>query len=308
MFEYIIYLINIIRNYFTTVKYNLPFDINEIENDIEFNVFKHNDKEVNKVIFALNNLPENVHVVLFKNDNTICNKFYYITIKIKNKEIDELFHNIDTINDSFENNNIRYILIRINIIDNTNNIMNHVNSIIIDKSDKYILFFEPKVTFIYDIEKFTKIVDDIFINIVDIQSYKKLYPETIGYNSFNKLQNYDAFCQTYILFTYIMVTLNETVKPENFSLMFNATITSKNLGYLLFHINKLLKNNNLDICDQAPIWSFPTNKTKNMLNLLHLFFNKSESLTNKIIDEEINKLSIIEDEEEDIIIIDTIDL
>jgi len=299
MFEYIIYLFYAIKNYFNynIIKYDLPFDINEIENDPEFEKFKNNDKDLNKVIFALNNLPENVHTILFKNNIKISNKFFYVTLKTKNENIIEIFHNINDANDQMKNDDVRYILIRINIIDIMNNKMNHVNSIIIDKHNKYILFFEPKVTFTYDINDLTKIIDEI----LNVPSYTKIYPENIGYNSYNKMQQYDAFCQSYILFVFIMITLNENIKPENFSFMFNTTITTQNLGYLLFYINRLLKNDGMDICDQDEIWSFPTNTTKNLLNLMHLFFNNNKDEISK---DEINKLILIE--EDDITIIDTI--
>lgn len=298
MFEYIIYLFYAIKNYFSynTIKYNLPFDINGIENDPEFEKFKNNDKELNKVIFALNNLPENVHTILFNNNIKISNKFFYVTLKTKNENIIEIFHNINDANDQMKNDDVRYILIRINIIDIMNNKMNHVNSIIIDKHNKYILFFEPKVTFTYNITDLTKIVDEI----LNVQTYTKIYPENIGYNSYNKMQQYDAFCQSYILFVFIMITLNENIKPENFSFMFNTTITTHNLGYLLFYINCLLKNDGMDICDQDEIWSFPTNTTKNLLNLMHLFFNNKDEIPK----DEINKLILTE--EDDITIIDTI--
>ena len=298
MFEYIIYLFYAIKNYFSydTIKYHLPFDINEIENDPEFNIFKNNDKDLNKVIFALNNLPENVHTILFKNNIKISNKFFYVTLKTQNQNIIEIFHNINDANDQMNNDDVQYILIRINIIDIMNNKMNHVNSIIIDKHNKYILFFEPKVTFTYNINDLTKIIDEI----LNVQTYTKIYPENIGYNSYNKMQQYDAFCQSYILFVFIIITLNENVKPENFSLMFNTTITTQNLGYLLFYINRLLKNDGMDICDQDEIWSFPTNTTKNLLNLMHLFFNNKDEISKY----EINKLILTE--EDDITIIDTI--
>lgn len=300
MFEYITYLFNLIKNYFTsnTIKYNLPFDYDGIETNPNFNEFKNNDKDINKVIFALNNLPENIHSILFGATEQISNKFFFITIKLDNGNIYDFHHNLNDINNQLNNDSIKYILIRINIIDSTKNVMNHVNCIIIDKENKYSLFFEPKITFVYDVNDLTKIIDGL-MNIAD---YKKLYPKDIGYNTYNKLQKYDAFCQSYILFVFIMIILNKNIKPENFCTMFNSTITSKNLGYLLFHINELLKKNNFDICDQAEIWSFPTNKTKNMFNLLHLFLNnKSETSKDEITDLLIN-------EEDDIIIIDSVNI
>ena len=299
MFEYIIHLFYIIKNYFgySTITYNLPFNINEIDNDSEFNKFKNDDKDLNKVIFALNNLPENIHTILFNNNKEISNKFFYITLKLKNENIIDVFHNLNDINDQIINDDVKYILIRINIIDTLNTKMDHVNSIVIDKHNKYMLFFEPKVTFAYNINDLTKLCDEL----INVPSYAKFYPKDIGYNTYNKLQHYDAFCQSYILFVFIMITLNGNIKSENFSLMFNTTITTKNLGYFLFYINTLIKFNKIDICDQNEIWSFPTNTTKNLLNLMHLFFSNNKD---EISQDEINKLVLTE--EDDITIIDTI--
>ena len=274
MFHYFAYLYYAIKNYLhppnpsNLIKYNLPFDTNAIENNPNFVKFKNNDTSLNKVIFALNNLPDKIHTLMFHNNKEICNKFFSITIKLKNQMIIGMHHSLDTINDHILDNNIRYIFIRINVIA-TQHVMNHVNCIIIDKKNKYMLFFEPKVEFMYDIQEFTKLVDEL---IKLPNDYTKLYPKDIGYDYYNRLQSYDAFCQSYVLFVFILIISNNDIKTNEYSLMFNTIITSNNLGYLLFHIDTLLELDGCEICIQDEIWSFPTNKTKNILNIMNLFF------------------------------------
>lgn len=274
MFHYFAYLYYAIKNYLqpkqltTIIKYSLPFDIGEIENNNNFAKFKSNDVTLNKVIFALNNLPDKVHTLLFCNSKEVCTKFYSITIKLSSKEIIGLHNNLDTIDDHLHDNNIKYIFIRINIIA-TQYVINHVNCIIIDKKTKYILFFEPKVEFTFDIKQFTNLFDEL---VKLPKDYIKLYPKDIGYNYYNRLQSYDAFCQSYVLFAFILVISNSDVETQNYSLMFNTIITANNLGYLLFHISNLLEQDGCEICMQDEIWSFPTNKTKNIFNIMNLFF------------------------------------
>ncbi len=277
MFNYITYIYSTIKNYFNnnnantieyTTEYNVPFNTKEIDSE-EFTIFKSNDMEINKVIFALNNLPDKIHNLLFSNNKEICDKYLYITIKIQNKKIIELSHNLDDINDYLNNNNIRYIFTRVNIINTLQNIMQHVNCIIIDKIKKYILFFEPKFEFSYNIDELEKIMDEL----VNLHDYSKFFPQDIGYNYYDRLQFYDAFCQSYVLFVFIIITNNESIDVANYSLMLNKIITYKNLGYMLYHINTLLKQSGYDICEQKLIWSFPTKKTQNILNMIHLFLN-----------------------------------
>ena len=301
MFHYITYLYNTIKNYFNdeniNTEYTVPFNTIENDNNDEFMIFKNNDIDINKVIFALNNLPDKIHNLLFNGNSEICNKYFYITIKIQNKKIIDLSHNLDDINDYLDNsNNTRYIFIRVNIINTLQNIMQHVNCIIIDKVKKYILFFEPKFEFSYNIDELEKVIDEL----VNLHNYSKIFPQDIGYNYYDRLQFYDAFCQSYVLFVFIIITNNELIDAANYSLMLNKIITYENLGYMLYHINTLLKQSGYEICEQKIIWSFPTKKTQNMLNIIHLFLNNYKQ--KQQIDKS-NELEIETEIDEDFIII-----
>lgn len=291
--HYIKYLYRIIINYWykaPILNYQLPFAI--IDDDPEFIKFKTDDVELNKIIFALNNIPDIVHGLLFnKKDNSdVCQKYFSITIKLENSKIAELYHNLDNINEFLANDNIRFIYIRLNILTNSTGKMHHVNCIIIDKKSKYVLFFEPRNSLLFDVnELIDKIKDKI-----DIDPYTKLIPSDIGYNMFNKLQQYDAFCQTYVLFAYILVINNKDIQYTNYSTMFNSVITSQNIGHFYYHINKLLKINNYNICDQPIVWKFPTN----IFNIMHPFGNNNTE------GDEVEMSDIVVHEEDEFLIIE----
>jgi hypothetical protein len=262
MFPYLTYLYNLIKNYFKPIQHNIPFQISNLD---DFESFKQNKTSINKVVFALNNMPETIYPLLFRDSSSICERLFIITIKIQNKEILDFQHNIEDLNDHL---GTKYILIRVNVIDVTQNVMHHVNCIILDNIDKNAIFFDSKVNFQYDVDSFVILVMDI-INIGD---YDILFPHHLGYNDYNKLQNCDMFCQTYVFFVFMLITTNENTQIPEYSNLFNTMITPKNLGYFLFHIHNLLKRNNFEICDQDAIWSFPTNKN-NILDIINLFFN-----------------------------------
>lgn len=300
MLKYFVYFYEYFLDYFCTknITYNLPFNIQELMNDADFNKFKNNN-EINKIIFALNNLPDNIHKLLFNNFSNVCQKYYFIAIKLNNNQISEMSHNLEDINIYLQNNEINFIYIRLNIIISSK--INHVNCVIIDKKQKYILFFEPKCSFLFNISNFIIKLNDI----IDFSDFNNIFPVDLGYNSFNCLQKYDAFCQTYVLFIYLLIITNENIPYKNFHNMFNSIITYENMGYFLFNIGKLLKLNKYEICDQSELWCYPTNKTKNFFNLINLFFNVNEKDKGKeIIAYETNNLNI--EDNDDLLLIDVI--
>lgn len=292
MFHYITYLYNSIKRCFYITpelnNYILPFNIQNIDKNSEFQEFKDNDIEINKVIFTLNNLPDKVHNLLFSDNEEVCNEYFYITVKVKDriqnqthKEIDEIFHNLDNINNHLFNDKIRYIFIRVNVIDAYHKVMDHVNCIIIDKNKKYILFFEPKFEFIYDAADLTKFVSEK----IDIGNYSIIMPQDIGYDYYTRLQSYDIFCQSYVIFVFGIIVCNDIGNITNYRSIINSIITHENLGCMLYHIHTLLKQSGYDICEQKIIWSFPTKKTRNMLNILHLYFSNYNKKHNETIEQ-----------------------
>ena len=280
-----------------TLDYQLPFAIN-IDNDPELIKYKTDDIALNKVMFALNNIPDIIHSLLFNNDTTVCQKYFSITIKLKNSKIIDLYDNLDNneaydINSMMDNDDIRYIYIRLNILINLPSKMHHVNCIIIDKKNKHVLFFEPRNNLLFDI-------NDLSIRIkdkIDISHYTKLTPSDIGYNVFNKLQQYDAFCQTYVLFAYLLIINNKDIHYTNYSTMFNSIINPQNIGYFYYHINNLLKINNYNICDQPVVWKYPTN----IFNIMYPFRNNNNNIE---INDELEMNDIVINEEDEFLIVD----
>jgi hypothetical protein len=289
MFSYLTYLYNLIKNYFKPIQHNIPFQISNLD---DFESFKQNKASINKVVFALNNMPETVYPLLFKSNPLICERLFIITIKIQNKEILDFQHNLEDLNNYL---GTKYILIRVNVIDVTQNVLHHVNCIILDNVNKNAIFFDSKVNFQYNVDSFVILV----MAMINISDYDILFPTHLGYNDYNKLQNCDMFCQTYVFFVFLLITTNENTQIAEYSNLFNTMITSKNLGYLLFHIHNLLKQNNFEICDQDAIWNFPTSKN-NILGIINLFFNPQSQKNPEIENIEIK-------ESDDLIIIETIE-
>lgn len=268
--DYVTYLYHIIKNYFypDLSKYILPFNPNDILNTPEFKNFKSDTKELNKIVFALNNLPDTLHQIITKN-TFICSQYYYITIYQTNNKT-EIMHNIDNIQNETDN----YVYIRINVINNSNNKMHHVNCVIHDKINKTVLLFDPQIDFDYD----PQIILDLLDNYMDLKINKVLLPQDIGYNSYNHLQKYDAFCQTYILFILLLIVNNPTIPYIEYSKMFNGLTTHTNIGYFLYTIHELLKDNKFDICDQGEVWSYPTNSFLNIFNLMNYFLDRDHKI------------------------------
>lgn len=277
-----------------TPNYYLPYIIDP--NNPTFVDFKNKSKLLNKVMFALNNLGDELHTILFSNNPTVCNILFTITITVNNKEIIDIHHNLTNINDFINNQEIEYIYIRINVIRHNKNTINHINNIIINKPQKYILLFDPQITFDYNpLDMITLLFDILQINYIN---YNILFPEHIGYDNLNKLQYYDNFCQSYTLLAYILIINNPNVPFLEYNIMFNNSMTYKKLGYFLFYIHTLLQQHNFDICDQYELWSYPTDNTGNLFNFLSYIFSKKDKETN-------NKNQLIIKETDDFIVVET---
>lgn len=292
--QYIIFIYNSIKNYFYCgkINYNLPFDQIIIENDPEFTLYKNiNNNYVNQTVFILNNLPEIVHSLLFKNNQEVCSKYFFINVNIKSKN-DELTSNLNEIDEIFQDNLINYIFIRINIIKKD---INHVNCIIINKEKKTVFIFEPKSFFVYDLN----VLIDFLDGFIDLTGFKVILPKDIGYSYFNRLQYFDGFCQTYVLLVFLNIVNNKEIEFNYWKKMFNTIITNKNIGYFLFHLYTLLKINSYliekDMVPNNRFWSYPTNKLKNVWNLLG-FYVGSTSVKK---DNSCNKDSIVKFIEDD---------
>lgn len=273
LFKYIVYIYNKLKGYIysnnSKVQYKIPFDST---------LPKPNNYDINKTIFALNNMPDIIHNLLFENDINVASNYYYIRLDIVNKTID---HNLDLLKNDIDNDNIKYIFIRLNLVNCK--YFNHVNGIYINKSKYYTLIFEPKYELIYNPLELESLLKNYTNN------YQFIYAKDIGYTIYNRMQSYDLFCQTYVLFSFLLIVLNDgEINYENYCEMFSSVITPKNVEYLLYHIDNLLKKNNYDICNQPELWVQPNDKFNEIKNVIRFIFNnkKEEDISNLNICEE----------------------
>lgn len=263
--------------------------------DKKLKKFIGNDKKFNQVIFALNNTPNIIHENLFSKNIEICPKYFQITLKWNYGGYNYKSDNLDDLNYFIENESIRYIFIRVNLIETIRDI-NHVNCIIIDKFEKYVLFFEPLVDIKYNLSSLKKITEN-----KNLSDYKYLIPDDIGYNSLNKLQKMDYFCQTYILTVFLLIVNNNHINYSDFSTLFNELIDFNNMELFWYNCQKILKKKGYNF-DGVPLkWTYPTNTIIDIFNFIRInFLSNNQDL------EKYNNKDIITKEEDDLIIFERI--
>ena len=243
--DYIAYVVNLLKRYFVKTHYMLSFGIKPTA---EFRLFKQDSVELNKVMFAMNNMPADVHYLLFSNMPDVCQKHYTIVL---DKTISS---NLDSLPDNFADVRIKYIFIRINL-------PTHVNCVVIDKNRRHVILFDPQVEFRYDPQVIIEHLD----TLIDMAGYKILVPRDLGFGLLNRLQYFDMYCQTYIVMTFLAIVSNPGVDYKDYSTMLNTIITNRNMGYFLFDLHTRLKNSGYVIGPQQNIWAFPTNSVRNIL-------------------------------------------
>jgi len=229
------------QNYIDPVNFFDDYDF------IEYEEFKKDDCKVGKVIYCLNNFPKMIHDTMIKtlscaNYNNMSETFYSISVYNKNNIISYNFENFYNNNENFIsdlcNMNVRFIMIR---IEERNSMLGHVTAIIIDKKKSYLLFFDPKNNIKYDIQQFNFIID--IINTVTEKKYKILTSWDIGYSQGTRLQGINFYCQTYILYVYLIVVCNINVCYTDFKNMFNSLITTKTITLLLYFLYRSIEKN-----------------------------------------------------------------
>lgn len=222
MTDIVMYYINI---FLKSHNYNNPIDFINIDNNSTFN---------QKIRSVISNYPKLIHELAFKNNINICPKYQYITLQKVNNGMNVIDSNFDR--DLIDDDRYRYIYIRVNIERPS---INHVNCVIIDKFNKWVLIFEPKYSLSYDIEHIKA--------IIGLDNYDILVPKDIGYNFINRLQKFDYYCQTYVLFVFHIIISNPDVPYNEYALMINHIITYPHLRSYWYHIYSLLKESNFDI-------------------------------------------------------------
>jgi hypothetical protein len=134
-----------------------------------------------------------------------------------------------------------------------------------------------------------------------LANYKYLIPNDIGYNSFNKLQKMDYFCQTYIMTIFLLIVNNNHINYTDFSNLFNNSINFHNMELFWYNCHKILKKGGYDFDGVPPKWTYPTNSIADVFNFIRInFLNKNDDL------EKYNSKDIIITEEDDLVIFERI--
>lgn len=221
-----------------------------IKDKKDFNNFI-NDNKLSKTIFVINNIPSKVYNLLFNKYKNVSQIYFEMKFK-KDKDQDILLsHNLVDFNNVVNKNNIRYIYLRINLIGYGWKNMNHVNCIIIDKTKKYILYFEPTVNIKICLND---IKHTLFSICPTIKKFTLYTPKDIGYNYFNKLQRFDYYCQTYILYIFCLILENDNIDPIKYSTLFNSVIKKTTVKYMLYYIYNLLNESDTNLLNCENIY------------------------------------------------------
>lgn len=222
---------------------SLPAYRNVADVELAKDKYKLDKRTEKAIVFALNNIPGVVHQHLFKDYPDVSQNYHQITFKKDNGIYEPASSQLAMLSNDMHNESIRFVFIRVNLIKSLKK-MNHVNCVIVDKRRKFLLYFEPMVVVRIDtIELF-----DILSKFSDkFIGYSLLVPIDIGYNVYNRLQRYDNYCQTYILYVYCLILENRDVKPAEFSSMFNAVISAENVRCFLYYVHKVLTDGGIDV-------------------------------------------------------------
>jgi len=158
--------------------------------NVDKDSYKLDRKTSNQTIFALNNIPEKIHEVLFKGYHDVSHSFFQMTFKKVDGEYEPSSSSLGGLPKEIQNADVRFIFIRVNLIKSSASIQ-HVNCIIIDKEKRFILYFEPMVVLRLDPTDITNI---LFGLSDELQNYKLLLPNDIGYNVRRTSSMYTAWC------------------------------------------------------------------------------------------------------------------
>lgn len=211
--------------------------IDIITTDPQFEIYKQDNIKIKNTLFALNSLPEVVHKTIFKENESVCSKYFQMYYGLNDKnEFYKKYDNLETLEDYLRDDNLRYYYVRVNLVESKKN-TDHANLVMIDKLKKYIMYFEPQFEMRLSLES----VSIEFSKYEQLNDFEILIPKDIGYSHFNKLQRFDNYCQTYVLYAFCLVVNNPKVDYKDYSDMFNSVIIKNNgISSFLFYIFNLL--------------------------------------------------------------------
>jgi len=226
---------NLVTRFFFVNPNIIPVDVSKNQYSLFFRTTRSID-----IINALDNIPYIIHKLLFENDNEISSDYFQIYLIRKDKYFTVGHYSLNNLEENINNNNIRFIFIRLNLI--TNKIINHVNCLIIDKINKRIYVFEPQHKLKFNIDILKSI--DEFNCFLD---YDFIEPIRMG----NKIiQKNNFYCQTYVLMAYYLITkFYDYVDYTEYYDFLKKYMSNKYLAMFLIYIDKLLEENNILIGD-----------------------------------------------------------
>lgn len=225
---------------FSNDTYN-DFDDYEININIKIDFEEFKKYKTDKVLYVLNNMSSQVYSALYSRYNDVSDRYFQITLNNHDGYFDISHCKMIDFDNVLNDDLIRYVYIRVNL--DGNKYIDHVNCIVIDKLKKYILYFEPTVHIRYDIDK----IKSLLSNFADLDGYNSITPYDIGYNSLNGLQQFDHYCQTYILYIFCLILENRNIEPINFSKMFNNVINKQRMEYFWYYIYNVMICNGFNI-------------------------------------------------------------
>ena len=286
-----------IMNYFNNKQPNLKTEIeNKIKNmENNFNDEKNQEKikEIEnkiKVFFDENNIKEkNTFKNFIINSNELINKKNNLKISlnilnnlkqnIKNNKIisNEIINKLNNDKNLNKNFNENFLLKKINLYNNNNKIKKE-NEFILSENEKKLILFRNLIKFSYEEAK--------NYSTLLINSYE-LFKE-LNYIQNEIKSDFDEYFISPSFKIFIIEFEKETNKLKIFSLLLNM--------YNIYLENEddkilLILHNNIEIFLDFINYNIFFKEQKNLLNIFIYFKNFSQKILNKILSNEINKLT-----------------
>ena len=286
-----------IMNYFNNKQPNLKIEIeNKIKNmENNFNDEKNKEKikEIEnkiQIFFDENNIKEkNTFKNFIINSNELINKKNDLNISLKtlnnlkqniknNKKLsNEIINKLNNDKNLNKNFNENFLLKKINIYNNNNNFIKE-NEYILSENEKKLILFRNLIKFSYEE---AKNYSTLLINSYELFKELNYVEKEIKYDL-------DEYFISPSFKIFLIEIEKETNKLKIFSLLLNMyNIYSENEDDKIL----LILHNNIEIFLDFINYNIFFKEQKNLLNIFIYFKNFSQKILNKILSNEINKLT-----------------
>lgn len=239
---------------------NNKLNIFFLDNDLllDYYNFINNDSLYNRVIYYINNFYSNIYYSLFYKYQFSPNIF---TIYYNNNN--SFSSNNFNIIDDLYNPDYRFIFIRLIIC---NKFINHLNGILIDKTNKFIYILEPKLSFSYNLESLKH-----FLGL----GREYLYFTLSSIGIVKPIQTNNLLCQSYVLLLVYLIIVKNSF-PFQYKSLFDC-ITPHDISIFIFYIYNTLS---FDINFDVPfLYSHHNNFFKKIFRLFSFKFFNSNSFS-----------------------------